>query len=158
MAGTLVLSPDKATIGFKQIHADGTQIPSLFDLETSNITALAKPSSLCGQPSFSSNGKTAFTIGNELTVIDGSQTKTYNLGVYANLTPISPDGNYVIYNNDNDRLLLLDLSTGASTQITDSKRGDVYFLNGRPMAIRLLTQRYQALYLFGIKPPTKPTQ
>ncbi len=118
-----MLSPDKSKIGFKQINEDGTQTPSLFDLETSSITALAKPASLCGQPSFSTNGKMVFTIGNELNIVDGNNTKTFNLGVYANITPVSPEGNYVIYNNDNDRLFMIDLITGVSKQITDSKRG-----------------------------------
>jgi len=117
------VSPDRSKIGFKQISADGMQVPATYDLETGNISQLSKPAKLCGQPSFSTNGKMAFTTGNELNVVDNGIVQIFNLGIYSNIAPISPDGNNVVYNNDYDQLFVKDLTTGKAEQITDSKCG-----------------------------------
>jgi len=120
------VSPDKSKIGFKQIGNDGMQVPTIYDLGTGSISLLSKPVKLCGQPSFSNNGKMAYTIGNDLNVTNGKSVQTFNLGVYSNITPISPDGNNVIYNNDKDRLFIINLASGKVKQITDSKCGYAY--------------------------------
>jgi hypothetical protein len=117
------LSPDKSKIGFKGINADGTQIPAVYDLVTGGISPLSTAVKLCGQPSFSNNGKMAFTIGNELNVVDGINIQTIDLGVYSNIAPISPDGNNVIYNDDRDQLFMKNLATGKAEQITNGKCG-----------------------------------
>lgn len=60
------VSPNKTKIGFKLIKKDGMQVPAIYDLSTKNITELNVPVDLCGQISFSSDGKIAYTIGNDL--------------------------------------------------------------------------------------------
>ncbi|MFA4851440.1 MAG: PKD domain-containing protein [Bacteroidales bacterium] len=120
------VSPDKTNIGFKLIKPDGMQVPAVFDLQTMKITELSNPADLCGQVSFSDDGKIAYTIGNEWYAIKNNITKTYNLGVYSNIAPISPDGNFAIFNNDKDQLFILDISTNQIIQITDGLTGYVY--------------------------------
>ncbi|MFH0893326.1 MAG: PKD domain-containing protein [Bacteroidota bacterium] len=117
------VSSDQSKIGFKKINKDGTQQPAIIDLQSMTTTELALPVKLCGQVSFSSNGKTAYTKGNDLIVTDGINTNTYNLGTYANIAPVSPDGNFVAFNNDNDQLFVIDLITSQITQITDNIGG-----------------------------------
>jgi Tol biopolymer transport system component len=120
------VSPDRSKIGFKLISADGMQVPAIYDLTTGSISKMANTVKLCGQPSFSNTGKVAYTTGNTLNVLDSNGVQTFDLGVYSNITPISPDGNYVIFNNDNDQLFLVELSTSSVQQITDDNGGYAY--------------------------------
>lgn len=117
------LSPDKKLLGFKYINpATGMQQPALCDLNTLKITYLYEPSENCGQPSFSNDGKVVFTVGDKLVVRKGASEKTISLGVISNRTPVSPDGRYIIY-NENDRLVLFDLDDNTRVQLTDNKNG-----------------------------------
>jgi PKD repeat protein len=118
------VSPDKSKIGFKIINPDGKQIPAIFDLHSMKIQELSSPVNLCGQISFSNNGEVAYTVGNELYVMKDNLFQKYNLNMYSNIAPISPDGNFVVYNNDNDQLFIMNLSTGQVQQITVN--GGVY--------------------------------
>jgi len=117
------ISSDKSKIGYKKINADGMQLPAVYDLATEEISELSNPVDLCGQVSFSNNGTVAYTIGNILYVNKDNNFKTFDLGVYSNITPISPDGICVIYNNDNDQLFVLELFSNQSKQITDNIGG-----------------------------------
>lgn len=117
------VSPDGRTAGFKLIDENGLQAPALIDLETGSITTLCKPVKSCGQVSFSSNGRIAYTIGNELIVKEGSVEKRYDLGYYSNLAPLSPDGNSVSFNDANDRLWILNLSDGKAVPVNDDSHG-----------------------------------
>jgi hypothetical protein len=112
------LSSEKTLLGFKLISSDGMQQPAIIDLKSGKIKKLHKPVALCGQVSFSDKGHIAFTIGNQLIVTNGPQSNNYQLKNYANLAPISPDGNHVVYNSKNDELILFDLSTGNQTNFT----------------------------------------
>jgi hypothetical protein len=120
------VSPDRSKIGFKLISTDGMQVPAIYDLATGTISKMANPAKLCGQVSFSNNGQLAYTIGNVLNVIDSNGVQTFDLGVYSNIAPISPDGNNAIFNNDNDQLFIINLATGNVQQITDDKCGYSY--------------------------------
>lgn len=117
------LSPDKSKIGFKLIEADGKQSPAILDIQTKKITKLHNPVDLCGQVCFSENGKTAFTIANSLFVLFNNTAQTYDLGCYSNIVALSPDGQKVIFNDDNDQLFLLNLLTNEKTLITDNTGG-----------------------------------
>jgi len=120
------VSPDKNKIGFKLILSDGTQIPAVFDLTTNKINKLHIPVDLCGQVSFSDNGKIAFTVNNDLYVTDGINTQTYDLKVYSNIAPISPNAKFVVFNNNSDQLHIINLFNKEIIQITDNKYGYVY--------------------------------
>lgn len=120
------ISTDKSTIGFKLIKPDGMQVPALYNLDSMKITELSVPVDLCGQVSFSANEKVAFTIANILNVIDNNICKTYNLGTYSNIAPISPDGNYVIFTKDDSQLYMINLLTNVVKRITDNLSGYAY--------------------------------
>jgi hypothetical protein len=115
--------PDGRQLGFKIIKEDGTQIPALYNLETESIAYLSEPVLRAGQPSFSDDGKIGYTIGEDLIVENGEEKEIYHLGVYANLCPISPDGNFAVYNDHSDQLWLMNLKNGERVRFTDPEKG-----------------------------------
>lgn len=120
------ISPDKNLIGLKLITEHGLQTPAIYDLTSHQITRLYKPVYQAGQISFSNNNKIAFAIDEELIVKNGNDLERYYLGVYANLAPISPNGNFVAYNDNFDQLRLINLTTKEKLCFTDSKYGYFY--------------------------------
>ncbi len=117
------LSPDGNSIGFKLIDENGMQSPAIIDLDSKTILQLHDRVERAGQVSFTNDGRYAFTIGATLFVVRGKESATYDLGVYSNLAPVSPDGNLVAYNDNNDQLWVMNLSTKEKSIITDGKRG-----------------------------------
>jgi hypothetical protein len=117
------VSSDGKYIGFKLINEQGLQSPALYDIDQNTITRLHEPRYQCGQVSFAAGGVIAFTIGSELIIKNTSGEKHYDLDTYANLAPISPNGHFVVYNDDQDRLWLLDLEQNTKTCITQKDKG-----------------------------------
>ncbi|MCK4448474.1 MAG: hypothetical protein KAW56_15510, partial [Candidatus Marinimicrobia bacterium] len=117
------VSWDKNRVGFKLIDENGNQIPALLDLSSKEVIKLHDPVKQAGQVSFTKDGRYAFTIGEQLIISDGN---TYQLGYYSNIAPISPDGNYAVYNDNNDQIWLLNLNTKEKVMISDSELGYFY--------------------------------
>jgi Tol biopolymer transport system component len=117
------LSFDHQRVGLKVVDKDGNQTPAILDLATRAITTLGVPAPRIGQASFSRDGRIAFTRGEQLIVLDGTKEQAYSLGTYANLAPLSPDGNSVAYNDDGDQIWLLNLRSGERARISDGKVG-----------------------------------
>ena len=118
------ISPDGYHIGFKLIK-DALQQPVLFNLKTNELTSLHTPVKICGQVYFSEQNQVVFSIGNDIHLLDGEHQKTFQIGTYANLTPISPDGNFIAY-NASDKIFLLNLRTGQSRLISLPESMSVY--------------------------------
>jgi len=118
-------SPDGRRIGFKLIHENGFQQPVFFDITTAKIIPLHSEAIATGVPTFSNDGKIAFTVGEQLNVIANDLTPLYsiNLRHYANLAPISPNGESVIFNDEHDQLWLLSLDNGVMKKITNGQTG-----------------------------------
>ncbi len=138
------ISPDGKRMGFKYISKDGKQTPVFFDLEKEEIISLTTASDFTGVPTFSENGRIAFTKADQLNVLDRDMRELYlyQLGSYSNLTPISPDGKKVVYNDLEDQFWILDLQTGAKIKLTNSELG--YFFprwspDSKKIAARSLT-------------------
>jgi hypothetical protein len=117
------ISPDRNSIGFKLIDENGKQSPAIIDLDSKAVIQLHDGVERAGQVSFTNDGRYVFTIGTTLFVVRGKESATYDLGVYSNLAPISPNGDLVAYNDNNDQLWVMNLSTEEKSIITDSKRG-----------------------------------
>jgi hypothetical protein len=117
------VSPDGERVGFKRIESDGRQTPCLLDLRNGTSLPLSSPSDQAGEVSFTTDGAIAFTRGTTLVVQRTSGNALYDLGSYANLAPISPDGQRVVFNDPDDQLWLLRLSTGTKTKITEGTAG-----------------------------------
>ncbi len=117
------LAPDKKYIGFKCIQENGLQIPSLYDLENRTIISLAGPADQTGQPSFSNDGRIAFSIGESVIVKAENSISKYIIGIYCNLTPISPNGKLIAYNDIHDQIFILDLNNAEKFTVSDNKTG-----------------------------------
>jgi Tol biopolymer transport system component len=117
------VSSDRATIGLKLVGEDGLQTPAVIDAATGSVRTLAQPARLAGQVSFTSDGRAAYTLGSTLIVGDGPGRRSVDLGTYANIAPISPDGHAAVFNNGEDQLFKIDIETGTRTLITDQHAG-----------------------------------
>jgi hypothetical protein len=117
------LSYDRQRIGLKLVDEKGSQTPAVYDLSTRSVLKLNAPGRQIGQVSFTTDGRVAFTRGEDLVVVDGGFEKTYSLGTYANLAPISPDGKWVAFNDRDDQVWLLNLETLTKTLISDRTLG-----------------------------------
>lgn len=117
------ISPKRNSIGFKDINNNGQQRPALVNINNGEIRYLSNYTVHAGQPSFMDNGTVAFTLNTRLVLSDGRE---YELGVYSNIAPVSPDGKFVCYNDDNDQLWLLDLSNSNRQKISTDEGGYYY--------------------------------
>lgn len=120
------ISSDKSKIGFKYISETGQQAPAIYDLNTGKVKLLHQPVDLCGQVFFSETGSIVYTIGTKLNILKDNKVREITLENYSNYTPVSPDGNFVVYNSIDDQLIMLNLSTLEKTQLTTNETGYVY--------------------------------
>lgn len=148
------VTPDRSGVGFKSIGQDGLQAPAVLDLATGEVRHLHEPVWSSGQPSFFKNGGYAYTIGNILMVHRGGseQADEFDLGYYANMAPVSPDGNYVVFNNEHDELYLKNLTSGQARKISeegyaahgpawsDDSRKIAYMTNGGELLVYSLEE------------------
>ncbi len=122
------VSPDGSKIGYKLIKDDGQQYPAILDIDSRKTTVLSESHTLCGQISFSDNNLIAYS-SDEKIIVQNTITKDISeikINTYSNLTPISPDGNWVAYNNNRDQIFVININTKNVLQITDNKGGYVY--------------------------------
>lgn len=113
------VSQDGETIGFKMIAVDGRQAPALFNLAKRTVILLHEPVFQAGQVSFSQTGSIAYSIDNDVIVRNGSVIEKYPVGSYSNIVSLSPDGNYLAYNDDNDQIFLFNRQKNITTKITN---------------------------------------
>jgi Tol biopolymer transport system component len=118
-------SPDGTRLGFKLlIPTPGSvfplQMPVVFEVQRQELRPLCGPVARAGVPSFSNNGLTAFTVDQELRVVDqsGRAVRVVPLEHYANLAPISPDGTKAACNTPDDQIALIDLAAGTVSILT----------------------------------------
>lgn len=120
----LHFNKEKTQIGFKLIHPDNEmQVPAILDLGTKEIVKLEGPQRRAGQVSFADDGTIAYVIDTQLIVRREDGIETYDLGVFSNLSPISPDGRKVSYKDDADQIWIFNLQTGERYRVTDPENG-----------------------------------
>ncbi len=104
-------SPNGKFVAFKMFK-NGFQVPCLFDVEQNKIIVLHDPAPLAGVPAFNAQGNISFTIGNRVFISDttGTVLEKINLNSYANLTSLSADNQFLVYNDEQDQLHLFNLS------------------------------------------------
>ncbi len=118
-------SADGRYLGFKLLMAGGEagsllQAPVLFDVTTQQLSFLHGPVARAGVPSFSRDGWIAFTIDQQVHILDAERRalKTWSLGTYVNLAPIAPNGASIAYNDRNDQVRILNVADGTSRTLT----------------------------------------
>ncbi|MCF8267841.1 MAG: hypothetical protein K9I69_07130 [Ignavibacteriales bacterium] len=117
------VSPSKTKVGVKLITANGKQVPAVINLSDGVVSRLTEEADFAGQPTFSRKGDICFSLGNHLIVRTGENEKRFDLGVYSNLTPISPDGNRAAYNDIDDHILIINLNSGDRKLISSGNYG-----------------------------------
>lgn len=117
-------SPDGRYLAFKNIDERG-QTPCIYDTFRDKISELSQPAQQCGVPSFGNRLQLAFTTGKMLFVTDiqGNILRKTELENYANLTPLSADGEKAVYNDLQDRLYLLDFVSGKKAELFEGRQG-----------------------------------
>lgn len=128
------------------------QVPAVYELDRQKLIPLCGPTARAGVPSFSANGLTAFTVDQELRVVNlaGETAATAPLGHYVNLAVISPDGTRVAYNTEDDQVAVLELSSGKSTQLTagpDAHFKPVWSPDSDRLAVSTITARLKCVDL-----------
>ena len=117
------LTPDRAAVVFKLIDASGLQAPAILRLRDGTVERLDEPRTRVGQPSFADDGTAAYTVGEDIVVRSGSSTRRVRLGYYSNLAPISPDARLVAFNDADDQIWILDLSTEKRIRVSSGPAG-----------------------------------
>ncbi|MCU7496522.1 MAG: T9SS type A sorting domain-containing protein [Ignavibacteria bacterium] len=118
------LNKEGNKIGFKLIDpTTGLQTPAIYDLEKKEVTKLSDAAAEAGQVSFAEDGTIAFSIGSELFVEKGSEVRKYDLGVYSNRTPISPDAKEIVFKDESDQLWIFSLEDNSRLRISEPKSG-----------------------------------
>jgi WD40 repeat protein len=108
-------SPVRDVVGTKIILDNGLQVPVLYDLKNDEIIYLQAPVHEAGQVSFTRNGVAAWTSGRRFHLSDG---RSCDLPAYANLAPVSPNGKWVVSNDDSDQLWLTDIGSGKHIRVS----------------------------------------
>ncbi len=108
-------SPVNKALGSKIILDNGLQVPVLIHPGEKDPEFLQQPVREAGQVSFTSEGIAAWTSGKRLHLTDG---RSCELPAYANLAPVSPDGMYVVSNDDTDHLWLTHIDTETRKRVS----------------------------------------
>lgn len=145
------ISPDKINIGIKTIDDFGLETPGLLNIKTGELSQLHEPVENAGQVSFSDDGLMCFTIGNNFHISDG---RIIDLKYYSNQAPISPNGQFVTYNNNEDQIFVLNLNNNKKIKITENEHG-YYNPLWSPDSKRLMIIRFDGqLCIYNIKNET----
>ncbi|MCS7228201.1 MAG: hypothetical protein NZ839_04480, partial [Endomicrobia bacterium] len=121
-------SLDGKYIGFKHLievkeNDEFLQLPVIYDVKEQQYIPLTEPQPFCGIPNFSADGKIVFSVGNRIRVLDKTLKLINEIEInnYSNITPISPDGKYIAYNDDEEQIWIVELTTNFRYKISDNK-------------------------------------
>lgn len=111
------LSPDKRFVCFKDFQTvDGQrlQVPCLYEIARKKVIALAQPARLAGNPVMSNRGQIAYTLGENLMVLNPDLKKAMQLqlGEGINVLAFSPEGRRLAFGDAHEKISWLDLDTG----------------------------------------------
>ena len=111
------LSPDKRYVCFKDFKpANGPllQVPVLYDIARKKQLPLADPAPAAGNPVVSARGQIAYTLGEQLIVLnpDLSRFLKTGLGFVANVLAFSPDGRRIAFSDPDEAISWIELDTG----------------------------------------------
>jgi len=148
-------SHDSSKLGFKLLISVGDghfqlQMPVVFDINRKELISLHAAVPHAGVPSFSADGRIAFTVDKELRIVNANGTlqKTLPLNHYANLAPISPDGTQAAYNGPEGHIWVIELATGEKKQLTSetcAHFNPVWSSDSRKLAIPTISGRLKSI-------------
>ncbi len=111
------ISPDKKYVCFKDFPQSGgrrLQLPTLYDIAAKKLLPLCDPAPAAGNPVVSSRGQIAYTIGQQLTVLnaDFSLVLQSDLGAVVNVLTFSPDGERLAFSDPDETIAWIELGSG----------------------------------------------
>lgn len=121
------ISPDGSTVCFKEFvdTAQGRlQVPTIYDVASGAKTAMSDAVAQAGTPAIAADGSIAFTVGNELRLLnpDKSLRASYDLGSHVNLVSFSPDGGTIAYADAHGIVTAINSGDGSRTQVTNGSK------------------------------------
>ncbi len=121
--GEIYFSHNGRRLGFKWIQHGQRGRPILFEPATGRKIQLPAQEDRVGPPSFSRNGTVAYADGRQIVLTDtnGVPFRRLDMPNYSNLTPISPDGKWVAYNDETDQIWILATDGTERRKITDDR-------------------------------------
>lgn len=150
-------SPDGSRLGFKLFEpAVGDDLPpqmsAVYRIDSQAVAPLLAATRRAGVPSFSAGGRMAFTMDNEVQIVDadGSTVARHDLGHYVNLARLSPDGRQLAYNGRDGQIWVLDVETGDRERLTDSSAAcfnPVWSPDGQRLAVETIAGNLLAVDL-----------
>ncbi|MFA5858615.1 MAG: FlgD immunoglobulin-like domain containing protein [Elusimicrobiota bacterium] len=101
------------------------QVPVIYNVNTGKSRSLSAPVHICGIPSFADNGDIAFSVDNEITVMNDKLQVIHKIAIpeYANVTPISPDAKRVAFNDRDDQIWVVNVDGSGLRKVTDGETG-----------------------------------
>lgn len=116
-------SSSRNTIYYKAVEINGGQAIYGFDLSAGKSKMIFGYHEMIGQLSIAANGTFVYSAGEEVIILHGTSERRVRTGNFSNLTPVSPDAKYFIYNDNNDNLHLYNLQTNSDEIFTDESIG-----------------------------------
>ena len=109
------ISPDQNYVCYKEFLAEGDsylQKPMLYNIKTGRTVGLTNWSPLAGTPAVALNGTIAYSVGNELVLLDAkfNQVKSVNLGYHVNLFDFSKDSQKIAFNNAEGQVVVMNVN------------------------------------------------
>jgi Tol biopolymer transport system component len=118
-------SPDGRQIAYKAVVDDRlmTKVVKLADLETGQITTISGVAAEVGVPVWFPNGRLGFTYQGNFLITDQSGTVLESIaGISSHITALSSDGQWLLYNDGDDRMWAYHLTDGERFQATPDGR------------------------------------
>ena len=120
-------------IFYKSINYTGEQAPAYYDLEKNKNTLLLEYAKLYSQPSMANTGdifiarsQTSNISFLKFNILNPKNQDTIACNLYSNLTFISPNAQYAIYDINQDYFVLLNLKTLKETHLPNEGKGVIY--------------------------------
>ncbi|NOY77106.1 MAG: T9SS type A sorting domain-containing protein [Calditrichaeota bacterium] len=144
-------------LGLKWIRPGQNGRPIVYHTEDSRIQTLPSSAANVGVPSFSRTGQIAYCDGNEIVLADsnGISFQRIRIPFYANLTPISPDGRWVAYNDSDDQIWIVSTTNPRNRRKLTDGRHAYFHPRWSHASDRLLIQSIDGkLFVSGLRPNT----
>ncbi len=127
------ISEDGKYIFYKSINYTGEQAPAYYDLEQNKNAILLEYAKLYSQPSIANNGD-IFIVRRQrsnisllkFNILNPKIQYTLTGNQYSNLTPVSPDAQYAVYDVNQDYFILLNLKTEKEVKLPNDGTGVIY--------------------------------
>ncbi len=127
------ISPDGKYLSYKNINAEGKQAAAYINLETNKGAYLSDYKDFINQTTISNKGdfviltaeKSSATLSKSNIKNPKSSDEIFK-ATKSNLTPISPNGKYIVYDVEQNYFILTDTESGKEIRLKNDGKGVIY--------------------------------